>query len=172
MGFDTSLYRFTDVMTIGEPWAISMIPQPVFAVMMLYQKTDSQKEYHRNEQVTPFPDSIWYIQERDELTCGTVALLHAILNAPEGVRSAAIRPDSWLHSFYKDCPVAMHPKDKADVLEGDSMIKMLHNKAARKLENDRVARSTATKEWVREVAPILKHSITRPQVRSALKHQI
>ena len=41
MGFDTSLYRFTNVLTT-EPWAISIIIQPVFAVMMLYQKTDVQ----------------------------------------------------------------------------------------------------------------------------------
>ena len=38
-GFDTSLYAFTDVLSI-EPWALRMIPQPVIAVMMLYQLTD------------------------------------------------------------------------------------------------------------------------------------
>ena len=83
MGFDTSLYRFTKVLSI-EPWALRMIPQPVFAVMMFYQVTDLQKEYHWDEQVTPFPDNVWYIQEHDEYTCGTIALLHTILNALEG----------------------------------------------------------------------------------------
>ena len=45
LGFDTSLYELTDVMSI-EPWAFRMIPQPVAAVMMLHPLTDVQKEYH------------------------------------------------------------------------------------------------------------------------------
>ena len=45
MGVDTSLYRFTTILSI-EPWGLRMIPQPVFAVMMFYQLTDLQKEYH------------------------------------------------------------------------------------------------------------------------------
>ena len=103
--------------------------------------------------------------------CGTIALLHVILNAPEGVRTAAIHPDSWLHSFYKDCPVAMHPSAKADVLEGDSTIKMLHNKAARNLENDRLAQFNATKMSNVKVTPLTKGLVTRPPfLRSALKH--
>ena len=40
----------------------------------------------------------------------------------------------------------MHPNAKADVFEGDSMIKMLHNKAASNLENCWVALFTATKD--------------------------
>ena len=86
MGFDTSLYEFTDILSI-EPRAIKMIPQPVTAVMMLYQLTDVQKEYHRNEQVTPTPDNVWFIQEHIEYACRTIGLLHMLLNAPEGVRS-------------------------------------------------------------------------------------
>ena len=34
MGFDTSLYKFTNILSI-EPREIRMIPQPVAAVMML-----------------------------------------------------------------------------------------------------------------------------------------
>ena len=81
MGFDTSLYDLTDILSI-EPWALRMIPQPVTAVMMLYSLTDVQKEYHWNEQVTPTPDNVWFIQERIENACGTIGLLHTLLNAP------------------------------------------------------------------------------------------
>ena len=99
MGFDTSLYEFTNVLSI-EPRAIRMIPKPVAAVMMLYPLTDVQKEYHWNEQVTSTPDNVWFTQDCIENVCGTIGLLHALLNAPEGVRTVAICPDSWLHSFY------------------------------------------------------------------------
>ena len=89
MGFDTSLYELTDIMSI-EPWAFGMIPQPVAAVMMLYPLMDVQKEYHWNEQVTPTPDNVWFIQESLDNACGTIGLLHVLLNAPEGVRNVAI----------------------------------------------------------------------------------
>ena len=144
MGFDTLLYEFTDILSI-EPRAIRMIPQHVAAVMMLYQLTDVQKEYHQNKQVTPTPDNVWFIQERIEYACGTIGLLHALLNAPEGVRTVTIHPILWLHSFYQDCPVAMSPTTKAEQFEGDSTIKMLHNKAASNLEDCLVALSPATK---------------------------
>ena len=106
MGFDTSLYKFTDILSI-EPWALRNIPQLVTAVMLFYPITDVQKEYHQNQQVTPTPDNVWFIQECIEYACGTIGLLHVLLNAPEGVRTVAIRQDSWLHSFHQDCPVAV-----------------------------------------------------------------
>ena len=140
MGFDTSLYEFTDILSI-ELGDIKMIPQPVAAVMMLYQLTDVQKEYHQNEQVTPTKDKVWFIKECVEYTCRTIGLLHALLNAPQGVRTNAIRTNSWLHSFYNYCPVAMGPNATADVFEGDCTIKMLHNNAASNLEGNAASES-------------------------------
>ena len=111
MGFDTSLHMFTNILSI-EPWALRMIPQPVFAVMMFYQVTDVQEEYHQNKQVTPTPDNVWFIQEQIEYMCRTIVLMHALLNAPEGVRTVVIRPNSWLHSFTRTVqwPCILMPK--------------------------------------------------------------
>ena len=144
MGFDTSLYEFTDVLSI-EPWALRMIPQPAIAVMMFHPITDVKGEDHQNEQVTPTPDNVWFIQGHINYVCGTIGLLHLLLNAPEGVRTVAIHPESWLHSFYQDCPVAMSPATKAERFEGDFTMKMLHNKAASNLEHCPVAVSPSTK---------------------------
>ena len=91
-----------------------MIPKPVAAVMMLYPLTGVQKEYHWNKQVTPTPDNVWFVQERIEYACRTIGLLHALLNAPRGVRTVAIHPDSWLHFFYQECLVALSPATKAE----------------------------------------------------------
>ena len=91
-----------------------MIPQPIVAVIMLYPLTDVQEEYHRKEQVSPMPENVWFIQQRITNACGTIGLLHALLNAPEGLRTSVIHPDSWLHSFFQDCPVALSPIAKAE----------------------------------------------------------
>ena len=98
MGFDTFLHKLTDVLSI-EPWAVRMIHQPLAAVMMLYTLTDVQEEYCWNEQVTPTSDNVWFIQECMAYVCGTIGLLHALLNAPKGVRTVMIHPSSWLHFF-------------------------------------------------------------------------
>jgi ubiquitin carboxyl-terminal hydrolase L3 len=145
MGFDTSLYEFTDIISI-EPSEIKEITQTVVAVMMLLPLTQVQKQYNQHEQHTPTTDGIWFIRDRVDYACGTIALLHAVLNAPNGVKSVAIYHDSWLHSFYEYCTVDMHPNAKADVFEGDKTIKMLHNKAARNLEECLVAQPTAIKD--------------------------
>jgi ubiquitin carboxyl-terminal hydrolase L3 len=129
IGFDTSLYKLTYI------FELSRIPQPVAAVILLYPLTDVQKEYHKREQVPLAPDDVWFIKVRIGNACGTIALLHAIFNAPEGLRSATIRPDSWLHSFYQDCPLFLPTSAKAAKLEGDSTIKTLHNEAATDASN-------------------------------------
>ena len=118
MGFDTSLYEFTDIFSI-EPCEIKKITQPVAAVMMLIPLTQVHNQYNEHEEHTTTADNIWFIWDRVDYACGTIALLHAILNAPNGVKSVAIHHDSWLHSFYNNCTMAMHPNSKADVLKGD-----------------------------------------------------
>ena len=52
MGFDTSLYKFTDIFSI-EPCEIKKITQPVAAVMMFIPLTQVQKQYNEHEQHTP-----------------------------------------------------------------------------------------------------------------------
>ena len=145
MGFNTSLYEFTDIFSI-ELWEIKKITQPVAAVMMLIPLTQVHNQYNEHEQHTPTADNIWFIRDHVNYTCGTIALLHAILNALNGVKTVAIHHDSWLHSFYDYCTVAMDHNDKADVFEGDKTIKMLHNEAARNLEDCSVAQPTAIKD--------------------------
>jgi ubiquitin carboxyl-terminal hydrolase L3 len=128
MGFDTSLYEWTDVFST-ESWALDMIPQSVAAVVMLYPITDVQEEHRRAEKVPASPDDVWFMKQRIGNACGTIGLLHALLNAPEGLKTVSIRPDSWLDSFYHDCPAPLSPVLKAERLEGDSTISSLHDEA-------------------------------------------
>lgn len=130
MGFYTSLYKWTDVSSTKSR-VVDRIPQPVLAVILLVPVTDIQDDCQCRKQVSPGPyDDVWFIKNRIENACGTIALLHALLNAPEELRIVSIREDSWLHFFHQGCPVSLSPMAKAERLEGDFMIRMLHREAA------------------------------------------
>ena len=48
LGFDTSKYRLTDVLST-EDWAQEMVPQPVKAVFFLYPISQVQEEFRKKE---------------------------------------------------------------------------------------------------------------------------
>lgn len=124
LGFDTSLYQFVDVFST-EDWALEMIPQPVAAVVMLYPLSEKQ-EAHKDEIADS--SNVWYIKQRIGNACGTIGLLHSLMNAPEGLQ-ASYAPDSWLSNFAASCPSAMDPIQKAEHLEADNTIANLHDEA-------------------------------------------
>jgi ubiquitin carboxyl-terminal hydrolase L3 len=128
IGFDTSLYEFTDIFST-EDWALDMIPQPVAAVLLLYPLTKKITQNEGNEPVAveEMQDSVWFIKQRIGNACGTIGLLHALMNAPEGIR--LVSENSWLANFSNDCPIPLGPVAKAERLEGDSKIAQLHDDA-------------------------------------------
>jgi ubiquitin carboxyl-terminal hydrolase L3 len=142
LGLDTSVYSFTDVFST-EDWALSMVPQPVAAVVLLYPLSDKQEAAARaNDQVKSptssdddSPEAVWFTKQRIGNACGTIGLLHAVLNAPPDWQAALIQRCSWLEDFRADCPPAMDPLLKAERLEGDSRIAKLHDEATRSETN-------------------------------------
>lgn len=130
LGFDTSLYEFVDVYSTEE-WALEMIPQPIAALIMLYPITEVQETHRREEKVETINDEskVWFMKQRIGNACGTIGLLHSLLNVPEGLRGTSIAPDSWLSQFYGDCPPALSPLNKAERLEDDATIETLHDTA-------------------------------------------
>jgi ubiquitin carboxyl-terminal hydrolase L3 len=130
LGFDSSSYQFLDVFST-EDWALEMIPQPVAAVIMLYPLTPTQTKHEDNPENILQPHSnnnVWFIKQRIGNACGTISLLHSLLNAPEAQLSL-IQTDSWLHAFRDDTPVSLDPISKAERLEADSKIASLHDEA-------------------------------------------
>jgi ubiquitin carboxyl-terminal hydrolase L3 len=133
LGFDTNLYEFVDVFST-EDWALQMIPQPVVAVIMLYPLSEKQEScYDQDELALSDTDKVWFIKQRIGNACGTIGLLHSLLNTPEPLR--AFKPDSWLHSFQDDCPNPLDPIAKAEMLEGDKKIATLHDQATSSEDN-------------------------------------
>jgi len=131
LGWNTDLYEFVDVFST-EDWALDMIPQPVAAVVMLYPLTEKQTSHDDGDnELNPLEDSscseVWFTKQRIGNACGTIGLLHSLLNAPEGLRT--FEPGSWLHEFQAACPVPLDPVAKAEKLESDNKIAALHDAA-------------------------------------------
>jgi ubiquitin carboxyl-terminal hydrolase L3 len=134
LGFDTSLYEFVDVYST-EDWALDMVPQPVAAVLMLYPLTDNQTKNTEDDVVAveEMQDKVWFIKQRIGNACGTIGLLHALLNAPEPIRM--YEENSWIQNFSNDCPIPLDPIAKAEILEVDQKIAKLHDEATSSEDN-------------------------------------
>ena len=134
LGFDTSLYEFVDVYST-EDWALDMVPQPVAAVLMLYPLTENQTKNEGDDVVAveEMQDKVWFIKQRIGNACGTIGLLHALLNAPEPIRM--YEENSWIHNFSNDCPIPLDPTAKAEILEADQKIAKLHDEATSSEDN-------------------------------------
>jgi ubiquitin carboxyl-terminal hydrolase L3 len=134
LGFETSLYEFVDVYSTEE-WALEMIPQPVAAVLMLYPLTDKQTSSTGDDVVAleDAQDKVWFTKQRIGNACGTIGLLHALMNVPEPIR--IFTQDSWLANFQRDCPIPLDPVSKAETLEADSKIATLHDQATSSEDN-------------------------------------
>lgn len=132
LGFDTSLYRFTDVFST-EDWALEMIPSGTVAVVFLYPLSDVQEQFRREEskdlEKQKIDDDVWHIKQRIGNACGTIGILHALANIPEPLKVSAIMDDSWLSKFYASCPATLSSVEKAEILEEDKEIESKHDAA-------------------------------------------
>jgi ubiquitin carboxyl-terminal hydrolase L3 len=136
LGFDTNLYEFVDVYST-EDWALEMIPQPVAAVVMLYPLTPKQEGNDDGlvvQQKDKKTEDVWFIKQRIGNACGTIGVLHSVMNAPEPLPST-FKPDSWLQKFAHECHKSMDPIQKAERLEGDQEIAKHHDQATSSEEN-------------------------------------
>lgn len=137
LGFDASKHQFVDVFST-EPWALDMIPQPVSSVVVLFPATDkvqAKREGMRSETTRRVGDRVWYMRQRIRNACGTVAILHALANAPPSVRDGAVTAPSWLASFLEGCPASSSPEEKAEAVENDADLESYHERASDALIN-------------------------------------
>jgi len=128
LGYDTSVYEFVDVFSTEE-WALDMIAQPVAAVLLLYPLTEKQTSHESTDVVATdaMQDKVWFTKQRIGNACGTIGLLHSLLNLPEPLR--LVKENSWLAKFSDKCPIPLDPVAKAEILEEDVSIEKLHDDA-------------------------------------------
>ena len=141
LGFATHSYHFVDVFST-EDWALEMIPQPVAAVLMLYPLTEQQLKCEteqetdttlQQQQQTDTKD-VWFTKQRIGNACGTIGLLHSLLNTPPSLLSSSLLPDSWLAQFQADTSTS-DPIQRAERLESDTAIAQLHDAATSSTHN-------------------------------------
>ena len=133
LGFDTSLYEFVDVFSTDD-WAIDMIPQPVAAVVMLYPITAKQESFRAQDVIAEdVLEDVWFIKQRIGNACGTIGLLHSLLNVPEPLNT--FQAGSWLQTFSNNCHKSLPPLRKAELLEADKQVAQLHDAATSSDDN-------------------------------------
>ena len=164
LGWDISQYHLVDVFST-EDWALDMIPSPVLAVLLLYPLTHVQLQYEqqeteqllrlskegKSENHTNTNDDVWFMKQRIGNACGTIGLIHAMMNAIQQHQSSSLlsttstttvhppplmQPNSWLDIFYKSSTMMMKdPIQRAELLENDPTIATFHDRATSSTDN-------------------------------------
>lgn len=141
LGFDTLKYHFIDVLSTDD-WAISMVSQPVLAVIFLFPMKNNDRGPGNFEpklstqNIHPVTShDVWYVKQRIRNACGTFAILHALANIPECTQAHVFKASMWIERFLERCPSYLSPIEKAEYVESDKEIESMHDTAARDCNN-------------------------------------
>lgn len=132
LGVDVSKTRVHEVLSL-EDWALSMVPRPVLAVILLYPKDahcdfDAAEEARISTEGQVVSPQLRFFKQTIPNACGTMALLHALGNSPPA--SVAFGEGSCVQAFL-EATRSMSPGEAARHLERDcSELAALHRGAA------------------------------------------
>ncbi|EAS03493.3 ubiquitin carboxyl-terminal hydrolase (macronuclear) [Tetrahymena thermophila SB210] len=89
LGFDTAQYSWCDLLSVEE-WAQEMVPKPCLAVVFLYPISENTTKYDQEEenQEQQVHQSVYFMRQYARNACGTVAVMHAMLNIDPSLVSA------------------------------------------------------------------------------------
>lgn len=122
------LWKFHDVFGT-DPELLAFVPTPVLAVMLLFpvsaaaKQTAAESVAQVNTDGQVLSDKVWFCKQRITNACGTVGVLHALMNADD------VEKDGWLKKFAENTE-GKDPEACADVLEGDTELDKCHADAA------------------------------------------
>jgi len=98
LGYPVHLLSFTDVFALDDEIWEAMIPQPVAAVILLYEIKPQHRDLVDAEASSKEPAPAFFIKQKISNACGTIALLHALTNTVENV--GGFTEGSFLENFY------------------------------------------------------------------------
>ncbi|TYJ23311.1 hypothetical protein E1A91_A08G183200v1 [Gossypium mustelinum] len=107
---------------------LSMVPQPVLAVLFLYPIT-SQTEEERLQQDNEKRDvssKVYFMKQTVGNACGTIGLLHSVGNITSEIK---LQEGSFLDRFFRSTAI-MDPLERAAFLEKDGEMEVAHTVAA------------------------------------------
>uniref|UniRef100_U5EVC7 Ubiquitin carboxyl-terminal hydrolase n=1 Tax=Corethrella appendiculata TaxID=1370023 RepID=U5EVC7_9DIPT len=113
------LWSITDVFGL-EAEQLSWVSQPVKAVILLFPCSEAY-EQHRAQQDellkkkdNSYPDTMFYTKQFIHNACGTIALVHGILNNID----IELEPTGVIKKYYDKCRY-MTPEERGKILEED-----------------------------------------------------
>lgn len=97
------LLSFTDIFSLDDPDLLAFLPRPMEGIILLFPVTDAYEKFKDSEKVEPIDNSkIVWLKQVVKNACGLYALLHLLLNLPEGfiVQNSAI--SNFRHSLINE----------------------------------------------------------------------
>lgn len=128
IGLDPESFSFNEVFSFDDEM-LQLIPKPVHSIIFLYpldNKDDFLEKRHSEETSSSDSNIPWFTKQTVPNACGTIAVIHTILNNLPHVR---IIPDTWLEKFVEKSK-NMTPEERADYIESNDEIQELHEDAA------------------------------------------
>ncbi|OCH93700.1 peptidase C12, ubiquitin carboxyl-terminal hydrolase 1 [Obba rivulosa] len=129
-GLVKSQSQFHDVYGLDDT-LLSLIPQPAKAVILLFPITERLEEKRKEEDARivsegqhPIDPTVFWIKQTIENACGTIALLHALVNS-----DVTLAPHSALARFVDECR-DKSPEERAKLLETTPLFANIHAEAA------------------------------------------
>jgi len=129
-GLVPSQAQFDDVYGL-DPDLLSMVAQPVKAVILLFPISDASEAKRKEEDAKIKADgqpsldpTVFWIKQTISNACGTIGLLHALANS-----DITFVPESPLAKFIAECK-EKSPEERAEHLETTPLFANIHAQAA------------------------------------------
>ncbi|KAL6466746.1 hypothetical protein MHYP_G00245500 [Metynnis hypsauchen] len=117
-------WQFVDLLGL-ENEALSGVPTPCCALMLLFPLTQQHEEF-RSKQSVDSCQGVYFLTQTVVNSCGTVGLLHAVANNKDEM---TFENGSTLKKFLEDT-AGMSPADRAKQLEKNEAIQKAHDEVA------------------------------------------
>ncbi|RSH80913.1 ubiquitinyl hydrolase 1 [Apiotrichum porosum] len=127
LGLPDAPLSFQDLFSL-DPEFLAFTPQPVRSVLLLFPSRGKLAEAREAEEKTgegKFDGNVWWIKQTISNACGSIGLLHTLLNLPEG----SLKPDSPLVKFKAET-LPLDPLARAKLLDEADFFEEAHTAAA------------------------------------------
>jgi len=128
LGLQTDTYSFQDVYGL-DPELLALVPKPVNAILLLFPNVQAVEDARSTDEAkrtaANIDPGVVFIKQTISNACGTIALLHALANAPD----VTVNPTSPLQEFLLLCKDRT-PEERAELLENTDLFARMHKAAA------------------------------------------
>lgn len=128
LGLDPTTFEISEVFSF-DPELLQMLPPNIVAFILLFPCPSKDSPLAHRQVAAPSPDAPkpWFTKQTIENSCGTIALLHSIVN---NKARFTITEDSWLSRFLPNCENLSPDEIGELLLEDDDLQEMAEDAAA------------------------------------------